>query len=61
MKKLGFIGAGNMGRALAKGLLDRKMFKAGEMLASDVDAVQRRKFGRATAIAVVRDNREVVR
>ncbi len=61
MKKLGFIGAGNMGQALAKGLVDRKVFKPGELIASDVDAARRRKFSRATGIAAVRDNTEVVR
>jgi pyrroline-5-carboxylate reductase len=61
MKKLGFVGAGNMGQALAKGLVDRKVFKAGEMIASDIDAARRRKFSRATKIAAVRDNLEVVR
>src|SRR5262249_25012320 len=61
MKKLGFIGAGNMGQALAKGLVDRKVFKAGEMIASDLDAARRRGFTRATKIAAVRDNLEVVR
>jgi pyrroline-5-carboxylate reductase len=61
MKKLGFIGAGNMGQALAKGLVDHKVFKAADMIASDVDAARRRKFSRATKIAAVRDNLEVVR
>jgi pyrroline-5-carboxylate reductase len=61
MKKLGFIGAGNMGQALAKGLVDRKVFKPAELVASDVDAARRRKFSRATEIAAVRDNLEVVR
>ena len=61
MKKLGFIGAGNMGRALARGLADRKLFKPAQMIASDVDAQQRRKFSRATGIEVVRDNLDVVR
>jgi pyrroline-5-carboxylate reductase len=61
MKKLGFIGAGNMGRALARGLADRKVFRPAQMIASDVDAQQRRKFSRATGIETVRDNLEVVR
>jgi pyrroline-5-carboxylate reductase len=61
MKKLGFVGAGNMGQALARGLVDRKVFKAGDLIASDIDAARRRKFGRATKIAAVRDNLEVVR
>jgi pyrroline-5-carboxylate reductase len=61
MKKLGFIGAGNMGQALARGLVDHKVFKPAELIASDVDAVRRRKFSRATKIAAVRDNLQVVR
>ncbi|HXR36512.1 MAG TPA: pyrroline-5-carboxylate reductase [Candidatus Binataceae bacterium] len=61
MKKLGFIGAGNMGQALAHGLVAHKVFKATQLMASDVDAVRRRKFSRATGIAAVRDNLDVVR
>jgi len=61
MKKLGFIGAGNMGQALAHGLVVQKVFKANELMASDVDAVRRRKFSRATGIQTVRDNLEVAR
>ncbi len=61
MKKLGFIGAGNMGQALAHGLVAQKVFKANELMASDVDTVRRRKFSRATGIQTVRDNLEVVR
>ena len=61
MKKLGFIGAGNMGQALAHGLVAIQVFKAAQMIASDVDGARRRKFSRATGIAAVRDNLEVVR
>jgi pyrroline-5-carboxylate reductase len=61
MKKLGFIGAGNMGQALAKGLVDRRVFKPAELIASDVDAVRRRRFTRATKVAAVSDNLQVVR
>ena len=46
MKKLGFVGAGNMGQALAHGLVAQKVFKANQLIASDVDAVRRRKFSR---------------
>ena len=60
MKKLGFIGAGNMGQALAKGLVDRKVFKPAELIASDVDGVRRRKFSRATKIATVKGNLDVL-
>jgi pyrroline-5-carboxylate reductase len=61
MKKLGFIGAGNMGQALAHGLVTHKVFKASQLMASDVDAGRRRRFSRATGIQAVRDNLEVVR
>ena len=43
-KKLGFIGAGNMAEALARGLVENKVFKPSELIASDVDAARRRKF-----------------
>jgi pyrroline-5-carboxylate reductase len=61
MKKLGFVGAGNMGQALAKGLVERKVFKANELIASGIDAARRRKFTRNTKVAAVRDNLQVVR
>jgi pyrroline-5-carboxylate reductase len=50
-----------MGQALARGLVDRKVFKPGEIIASDVDATRRRRFSRTTKVAAVRDNLEVVR
>ncbi|HKD68831.1 MAG TPA: pyrroline-5-carboxylate reductase [Candidatus Binataceae bacterium] len=61
MRKLGFVGAGNMGQALAKGLVAHKVFKPAELIASDVDGTRRRKFSRATKIEAVRDNLRVVR
>ena len=61
MKKLGFIGGGNMAEALARGLVERKIFKATELIVSDVDAGRRRKLNRALKIAVTNDNLEVVR
>ena len=35
MKKLGFIGAGNMAGALIKGLIAAKLYRSQDMLASD--------------------------
>ena len=46
MKKLGFIGAGNMAEALARGLVEKKIFKASELIASDVEAARRRQIQR---------------
>jgi len=60
MKKLGFIGAGNMAEALARGLVENKVFKAAELIASDVDAARRRKFKSALKIEVTTDNLKVL-
>jgi pyrroline-5-carboxylate reductase len=61
MRKLGFIGGGNMAEALARGLLERKIFKAAELMVSDVDAGRRRKISRTLKVAVTDNNLEVVR
>ena len=60
MKKLGFIGAGNMAEALARGLVDNKIFKPSELIASDIDPARRRKFKGALRIEVTTDNRKVL-
>ncbi|HVB82418.1 MAG TPA: pyrroline-5-carboxylate reductase [Candidatus Binataceae bacterium] len=60
MRKLGFIGAGNMAEALARGLVENKVFKASELIASDVDAARRRKFKGALKIEVTTDNLKVL-
>jgi pyrroline-5-carboxylate reductase len=49
-----------MAEALARGLLERKLFKASELIASDVDAGRRRKLARTLKIAVTDSNLEVV-
>lgn len=59
-KKLGFIGAGNMAEALARGLVENQVFKASELIASDVDATRRRKFKVALKIEVTTDNLKVL-
>src|SRR5208337_1610972 len=61
MKKLGFIGAGNMAEALAHGLIQHKVFKPGEIIVSDVAPERRRKLARALKVATTDDNAEVVR
>ncbi|MGH7933305.1 MAG: pyrroline-5-carboxylate reductase [Candidatus Binataceae bacterium] len=60
MKKLGFIGGGNMAEALARGLLAKKLFSPSAMIVSDVDAGRRRKLSRALKIATTADNLEVL-
>jgi len=61
MKKLGFIGAGNMAEALAHGLIAHKVFKPAEIIVSDVAPERRRKLARALKVATTDDNAEVVR
>jgi len=61
MKKLGFIGGGNMAEALARGLLEKKIFKPGEIIVSDVDPVRRRKLARSLKVETTADNLAVLR
>ena len=61
MKKLGFIGAGNMASALIKGLLSAKLYRAQDMLVSDALPAQLAKIKRAYKVTGTKDNREVVR
>ncbi len=61
MKKLGFIGAGNMASALIKGLLAAKLYRAQDMLVSDALPAQLAKIKRAYKVTGTKDNREVVR
>jgi len=60
VKKLGFIGGGNMAEALARGLLARRVFKPSDLIASDVDPARRRKLSRGLKVPTTADNREVV-
>lgn len=60
-KKLGFLGAGNMGEALIKGLLNADGEMAERIWASDVRADRRQFLGEKYGIQVSADNREVAR
>lgn len=61
MKKLGFIGGGNMAEALARGLLQKKVFAASDLIASDVDPGRRRKLTRQLKLKTTDSNLEVLR
>src|SRR3989442_8822372 len=61
MKKIGFVGAGNMASALIRGLLRAGQHGASDMWASDPIDAQLRRLKRAHKIEVTRDNRELVR
>jgi pyrroline-5-carboxylate reductase len=61
MKKLGFIGGGNMAEALCHGLIAHKLFKPADIIVSDVAPERRRKLARTLKIATASENVEVIR
>jgi len=61
MKKLGFIGGGNMAEALIRGLLAGRVFAASDLIASDIDQRRRQRLKRIFKISVTASNSEVVR
>ena len=61
MKKLGFIGGGNMAEALMLGLVEGGIFKPAELVASDVDPRRRQTIKRRLKIETTADNRAVLR
>jgi pyrroline-5-carboxylate reductase len=61
MKKIGFVGAGNMAGALMRGLLRAGQYAPDDIWASDPVDVQLRRLKRLHKIEVTRDNRELVR
>ncbi len=61
MKKIGFVGAGNMAGALIRGLLRAGQLDADALWASDPVDVQLRRLKRTHKMEVTRDNRQLVR
>ncbi|MGE0823214.1 MAG: pyrroline-5-carboxylate reductase [Candidatus Binatia bacterium] len=61
MKKLGFIGAGNMAGALIKGLLAGKRYGAQDMVTSDTATAQLKKIKKMYNVDGMGDNRALVR
>ncbi len=59
--KVGFLGAGQMATALAKGWLDAGLVTAATLRASDPFPAARERFRAATGGAVTADNHEVVK
>jgi pyrroline-5-carboxylate reductase len=60
VKKLGFVGAGNMARALVKGLLETKRYRASELWASDAEPRALGRLRRAYAVGAAPDNATLV-
>jgi pyrroline-5-carboxylate reductase len=61
MKKVGFIGAGNMAGALIRGLLRAGRYEASDLYVSDAADSQLRRFRRTHKIEGMRDNAVLVR
>jgi len=61
MTKLGFIGGGNMAEALMRGLLEKKVFKPADLIASDVDRSRRQHLKRRLRVDTTEHNLEVLR
>jgi pyrroline-5-carboxylate reductase len=60
MRKIGFVGAGNMAGALAKGLLATKRHRVRDLWASDADPRQLARFVRAHGVGRAPDNGALV-
>jgi pyrroline-5-carboxylate reductase len=60
-KSIAFIGAGNMGEALIRGLLSTKTVAASRIIAADVRAERLDFFGRTFGVRVASDNAEAVK
>ena len=61
MKKLGFIGGGNMAEALAHGLIEHKVLHAGDLIASDIAPARRSALKRRLKVETTPDNLLVIR
>jgi pyrroline-5-carboxylate reductase len=59
--KIGFLGAGKMANALAKGFVNAKLIEPGQMMASDVLEGARSAFNWAVGAAATAENAEVAR
>jgi pyrroline-5-carboxylate reductase len=54
--KIGFLGAGKMATALARGFINAKLVKPGQLFAADPFEVARKHFGGETGAKIVVDN-----
>lgn len=58
--KIGFIGAGNMGGAILKGALQKKFFKADEVMIHDLNEQQKSFWKNEFGVQIAKDNVELV-
>ncbi len=59
--ELGFIGAGNMAEAIARGVIFSSLMGPGQIIASDVSVERRALFSKQLGTVVTEDNAEVAR
>ncbi|UCH12283.1 MAG: NAD(P)-binding domain-containing protein, partial [Candidatus Omnitrophota bacterium] len=59
--KIGFIGCGNMGEALIRGLLDKRIVPKVRILASDARPARRRYIQKRYKIKVVSSNKAIAK
>lgn len=60
MKKLGFIGGGNMAEAQMRGLIEKKLFAPADLIASDVVPARRQQLKRRLKVDSTASNLEVL-
>ncbi len=58
-QKIGFLGAGKMATALARGILEAGLFRADQLFASDVDEGQRKRFEKETGAKTMERNEDI--
>ena len=58
--KVGFIGAGNMGEALMKGILEAKLLSSQNVYASDIRETRLKQLQKAYGIKTLKDNKNLV-
>jgi len=61
MKKIGFIGSGNMASAIMGGIIKKGIFLPEDIIASDMSLAAREKAEAFMGICVTKDNKEVVK
>jgi len=61
MKKIGFIGSGNMASAIMGGIIKKGIFLPEDIIASDMSLAAREKAEASMGICVTKDNKEVVK
>ena len=59
--KIGFIGAGNMAEALMKGIISKGLYKADEIIASEIYEARRQQISKSLGVKCVEDGKEVVK